>query len=88
MPCHRMLRALALRATSRSLTRGQTILAFARPRFPFVLSVLRREILFFHFTETGGTGLGGALRRSRFRDGNCLCSHREGRVWVLGLGGR
>ncbi len=47
MPCHRMLRALALRATTRSLTRGQTILAFARPRFSFVLSVLRREILFF-----------------------------------------
>ena len=49
MPCHRMLRALALRATSRSLTRGQTILAFARPRFSFVLSVLRREILLFSF---------------------------------------
>ena len=88
MPCHRMLRALALRATTRNLTGGQTILAFARPRFSFLLSVLHRETTFVHFTEASGTGLGGALRRSRFRDGICLRSHREGWVWVLGLGGR
>lgn len=48
MPCHPMLRALALRAATRSLKRGQTITNFAWPRFSFVVSVLRREILLFN----------------------------------------